>query len=115
MLEINQKDFQKEVLEGGKVAVDFYSTECPPCEALAPKFENLSKLYGDEIKFVKIFRQDNRELAESLDVNGSPTVIFYDNGKLAGDKLAGGIKRSELISNLNNKFIEFTEATFELF
>lgn len=101
MLEINQKDFQKEVLEGGKVAVDFYSTECPPCEALAPKFENLSKLYGDEIKFVKIFRQDNRELAESLDVNGSPTVIFYDNGKLAGDKLAGGIKRSELISNLN--------------
>ena len=101
MLEINQKDFQKEVLEGGKVAVDFYSTECPPCEALAPKFENLSKLYGDEIKFVKIFRQDNRELAESLDVNGSPTVIFYDNGKLTGDKLAGGIKRSELISNLN--------------
>ena len=101
MLEVNQKDFQKEVLEGGKVAVDFYSTECPPCEALAPKFENLSKLYGDEIKFVKIFRQDNRELAESLDVNGSPTVIFYDNGKLVGDKLAGGIKRSELISNLN--------------
>ena len=65
MLEVNQKDFQKEVLEGGKVAVDFYSTECPPCEALAPKFENLAKLYGDEIKFVKIFRQDNRELAES--------------------------------------------------
>ena len=101
MLEVNQKDFQKEVLEGGKVAVDFYSTECPPCDALAPKFDNLAKLYGDEIKFVKIFRQDNRELAESLDVNGSPTVIFYDNGKLVGDKLSGGIKRSELISNLN--------------
>ena len=101
MLEVNQKDFQKEVLEGGKVAVDFYSTECPPCDALAPKFDNLAELYGDEIKFVKIFRQDNRELAESLDVNGSPTVIFYDNGKLVGDKLSGGIKRSELISNLN--------------
>ena len=102
MKEISQKEFEQEVLNGGKVAVDFYSTECPPCEALAPKFENLSELYGDEIKFVKIFRQENRELAENLEVNGSPTVIFYDHGKLVGEKLTGGIKRSELISNLNS-------------
>ena len=102
MKEINQKEFEQEVIKGGKVAVDFYSTECPPCEALAPKFDNLSKLYGEEVKFVKIFRQENRELAESLEVNGSPTVIFYDNGNLVGDKLTGGIKRSELISNLNS-------------
>lgn len=102
MKEINQKEFEQEVLKGGKVAVDFYSTECPPCEALTPKFDNLSELYGEEIKFVKIFRQENRELAESLEVNGSPTVIFYDNGTLVGDKLTGGIKRSEIISNLNS-------------
>jgi thioredoxin reductase (NADPH) len=101
MKEITHKEFDQEVINGGKVVVDFYSTECPPCEALAPKFESLSELYGEEIKFVKIFRQENRDLAESLDINGSPTVIFYDNGKLVGDKLAGGIKRSELIENLN--------------
>lgn len=101
MKDITAKEFKEEVLNGGKVAVDFYSTECPPCEALAPKFDGLAELYGEEIKFVKVYRQDNRELAESLDVNGSPTVIFYDNGKLVGDKLAGGIKRSELIENLD--------------
>ncbi|MDA3894128.1 MAG: FAD-dependent oxidoreductase [Salinivirgaceae bacterium] len=101
MKEITAKEFKQEVLEGGKVAVDFYSSECPPCEALAPKFEGLAELYGDEIKFIKIFRQDNRELAESLDVNGSPTVIFYNDGELVGDKLSGGIKRSDMISNLN--------------
>ena len=101
MKEITAKEFKQEVLNGGKVAVDFYSTECPPCEALAPKFDGLAELYGEEIKFVKIYRQENRELAESLDVNGSPTVLFYDNGNLVGDKLAGGIKRSELIENLD--------------
>lgn len=106
MKEISAKEFKNEVLEGGKVVVDFYSSECPPCEALAPKFENLSELYGKDIKFIKIFRQDNRDLAESLDVNGSPTVIFYDNGKLVGDKLSGGIKRSELIENLNTLITE---------
>lgn len=106
MIEIVQKEFDNEVLKGGKVAVDFYSSECPPCEALAPKFENLSNLYGEDIKFVKIFRQENRELAESLDVNGSPTVIFYDDGNLVGEKLSGGIKRSELINNLNTLISE---------
>lgn len=101
MKEISSKEFEQEVINGGRVVVDFYSTECPPCEALAPKFDSLSELYGEQIKFVKIFRQENRELAESLDVNSSPTVIFYEEGKLVGEKLTGGIKRSELIKNLN--------------
>ena len=101
MIEITQHEFDREVIHGGKVVVDFYSTECPPCEALAPKFDSLAELYGEEVKFVKIYRQENRDLAESLDVRSSPTVIFYDNGKLVGDKLTGGIKRSELIHNLN--------------
>ncbi len=101
MKEITAKEFKKEVLLGGKVALDFYSSECPPCEALAPKFESLSELYGEDVRFIKIFRQDNRDLAESLDVNGSPTVLFYNEGNLVGEKLTGGIKRSELIRNLN--------------
>ena len=38
---INASNFQKEVLEAGNVVLDFYSTECPPCDALAPKIEAL--------------------------------------------------------------------------
>ncbi len=79
MQEISQNEFEQEVLKAGKVAVDFYSTECPPCEALAPKFENVAQLYGEEVKFVKIFRQENRDLADRLEIKSSPTVIFYDN------------------------------------
>ncbi len=106
MKEITAKEFKKEVLQGGKVALDFYSTECPPCEALAPKFDSLSELYGEDVKFFKIFRQNNRDLADSLDVNGSPTVLFFNNGDLVGEKLTGGIKRSDLISNLNSLISE---------
>ena len=75
---INAAQYEDEVLRGEKVVVDFYSTECPPCEALASKFEGLSELYGDDITFIKIFRQENRELAESLGITSSPTVLFYD-------------------------------------
>ena len=101
MKEINSAEFDKEVLQGGKVVLDFYSTECPPCEALASKFEDLSKLYGNDIKFLKIYRQQNRDLAEKLGVKSSPTLLFFNDGKETGERLTGGIKRSDIIHNLD--------------
>ena len=101
MKEINSAEFDLEVLQGGKVILDFYSTECPPCEALASKFEDLSKLYGNDIKFLKIYRQQNRDLAEKLGVKSSPTLLFFNEGKEIGQRLTGGIKRSDIIHNLD--------------
>jgi len=101
MKEITAKEFSSDVLNPGKVVLDFYSTECPPCEALASKFEDLSKLYGNDIKFLKIYRQQNRVLADKLDVKSSPTLLFYNDGKEIGERLSGGIKRSDIIHNLD--------------
>lgn len=102
MQEITQSDYQKEVLEDGIVLVDFYSTECPPCEAVAPKLESLEKLFGKHVKFVKIFRQGNRDLSEKLMVQGSPTLLFYDNGEEVCQRLTGGIKRSEIVREMKH-------------
>jgi thioredoxin reductase (NADPH) len=102
MKEISSSEFDKEVLQSGKVVVDFYSTECPPCEALAPKFEGLARLYGNDIKFLKIFRQQNRDLADKLGVKSSPTLLFFDGGKEVADRLSGGIKRSDIIKHLDS-------------
>ena len=101
MKEISSSEFEQVVLQGGKVVLDFYSTECPPCEAVAPKFESLARMYGHEIKFVKMYRQANRELSDKLGVKSSPTLLFFDQGKEVTERLAGGIKRSEIIRNLN--------------
>lgn len=106
MKEINSSDFEKEVLMGDKVVLDFFSTECPPCEALASKFEDLAGLYGNDIKFLKMYRQGNRELAEKLGVKSSPTLLFFENGKEVAGRLSGGIKKSEIISRLDNMLSE---------
>ncbi len=100
IIEINQIDYEKEVLSAKAAVLDFYSTECPPCEALATKYEALSLLYGDEIKFFKIFRQGNKDLAQKLEVSGSPTLLFYKDGKATGEKLTGGIRRADVVKNL---------------
>jgi thioredoxin reductase (NADPH) len=98
---IDTAAFEREVLSSQTpVVVDFYSTECPPCEALAAKFEALAAVYGDDIKFVKVFRQENRELAQKLGVRSSPTLIFYKGGERVGDMLVGGIKRAAIEKNL---------------
>lgn len=99
---ISASQFENEVLGGGAVALDFYSTECPPCEALAAKFEPLSEIYGNDVKFLKIFRQENRALAEKLGVTSSPTVIFFNRGKETGERLSGAIKRSELVAGIES-------------
>jgi len=101
MREINASDFEKEVINGGKVVLDFYSTECPPCEALAPKFDAMAELYGEKISFLKIFRQANRELASELGVSSSPTLLFFDNGQQITDSISGGIKKAEIMERLN--------------
>ena len=102
MKEITSSEFELEVLGGGKVVLDFYSTECPPCEAVAPKFEGLAALYGKDIKFVKMFRQQNKPLAERLGVRSSPTLLFFDNGVQLPVTLTGGIKRSDIIHQLDS-------------
>lgn len=106
MKEINTVDFEKEVLEGGKVILDFYSTECPPCEALAPKFEAMAELYGEKMKFLKIFRQGNRELATQLGVSSSPTLLFFDNGKQITDSISGAIKKADIQEKLDSMLPE---------
>lgn len=101
-VEIGAESFEAEVLaHDGPVAVDFYSTECPPCEALAPKFEALAQLYAPQVKFLKIFRQGAREIAEKLGVRSSPTVLFFDRGSEVGKRLTGGIHRSALVQQLD--------------
>ncbi len=96
--EITTADYEQEVLAAGEpVVLDFFSTECPPCEALAPKYEAVAEQFAGKARFLKIFRQGNRDLAQRLGVTGSPTLIFYRGGQEVGERLGGeDIKRSVL-------------------
>jgi thioredoxin reductase (NADPH) len=102
-LEINGDQWETEVVKSDRpVIVDFFSDECPPCDALAPKFSGLAELWHRDVKFVKVFRQQNRPLAENLGVRGSPTVLCFKDGHETGQRLNGGIRRADLIRNLES-------------
>ena len=98
--EINAAQYEERVLGAETpVVLDFFSTECPPCEALAPKFEAVAEQFAGRARFLKVFRQGNRELATQLGVTGSPTRVFFKGGREVGARMTGeDIKRSALKS-----------------
>ena len=103
--EITAADYGEKVLKHkGLAIVDFYSQDCSPCEALAPKFEFFAELYHGEIAFYKIFRQGDRDHSLSLGVKGSPTLLFYKDGKEVAPRLSGAIKKSEIKKTIVESF-----------
>lgn len=94
---IDADSFKKEVLQSPiPVIVDFYSEECPPCEVLAPIYEKMAEKYNGHIKFIKILRQNNKDFAKSINVGGSPTVLFYKNGEEIGTRLSGFMNKPQV-------------------
>ncbi|MEL4105726.1 FAD-dependent oxidoreductase [Oscillospiraceae bacterium WX1] len=100
---LNSALFDEVVLKSDiPVIVDFFSDECPPCDVLAPIYEKLAEKYDGHIKFVKIFRQENRELAASLHVTGSPTVLFFKDGAEVGTRLSGYLSKAQVRLAIEN-------------
>ncbi|HHV28445.1 MAG TPA: thioredoxin-disulfide reductase [Clostridium sp.] len=95
------ESFDKDVLKSDiPVAVLFYTENCPACDSFVPIFERTAERYSKHIKFVKIYRQQNRQLAESLRVKSSPTVLFYKEGNEVCDRLNGYISKPEFTGSI---------------
>ncbi len=94
---LNAEEFQV-LLKTSKtpIILDFFSDDCPPCEVLAPIYEKMAEKYAEHIKFVKMMRQDNRELALNYGVTGSPTVLFFQDGKEVGSRLSGFMTKPQV-------------------
>jgi len=82
MLELTNKNFEKEVLESKiPVMVDFGALWCPPCRLAEPVLEELAKEYEGKIKVAKVDVDQSSEIAQKYSVMSVPTVIFFKSGK----------------------------------
>lgn len=94
---MNAEQFEELLKTSTKpIILDFFSDDCPPCDVLAPIFEKMADKYGNHIRFVKIMRQENRELALKFGVTGSPTVLFFQDGKEIGHRLSGFMTKPQV-------------------
>ena len=104
MLELNQDNFEKEVLKSDKpVIIDFWAEWCGPCHLLSPVVEELSKELTN-IKFAKLDVDSNQRLAAKYEVMGIPTLIIFKDGEEL-DRLVGYqnkvVLKNSILSILN--------------
>lgn len=86
---ISQAQFDAEVTRAASpVVVDFYAPWCGPCKALSPMLDELAGPFTNRVKFVKVNIDEASGLAQSLGIQGVPTLIFFRNGKPV-DRLVG--------------------------
>ncbi len=75
-------DFQSRVLNATTpVLVDFYSTSCPPCRALAPTVEELAEEYAGRAGVFKVNVGKAQELARQYGIQAIPAVVFFHGGQ----------------------------------
>lgn len=91
----NEAEFTEFLQVHPMVVVDLYSTDCPPCNRLAPIYEKIAQQHPS-VAFVKIHRQEFRDLAESFHILSSPTVLFFHRNVLQKNRLAGDIQENDL-------------------
>ncbi len=74
--------FKKDVLQASEpVFVDFYTSWCGPCKAMAPVIEDLSSEYKGRLKVVRVDIDKNPGVAAALGIQSIPTFVVFKKGK----------------------------------
>jgi thioredoxin 1 len=78
------EDFDREVLKASKpVLVDFYATWCGPCRMVSPILDQLANELSGRAEIVKVDVDKVGDLAARYNITGVPTVLLFDQGRLA--------------------------------
>ncbi|VVB81889.1 Thiol:disulfide interchange protein DsbD [uncultured archaeon] len=100
-MEINEENFEQEVLKSDKPAViDFWAPWCGPCKMIAPAFEKLSNEIKSA-KFAKVNVDESARLAQQIGVMGIPCIIIFKNGEEV-ERIAGFQTEQQLRAKLTS-------------
>ena len=80
-VELTADNFEKTVLEGGTVFVDFWADWCGPCKRFAPVYEAASEQHAD-IVFGKVDTEAQQALAAAANITSIPTLMGFRDGIL---------------------------------
>lgn len=77
--------------------IDFSAEWCGPCKMMKPILEQVKSNLGEEVRIFKIDVDRNPEIAAQLQIQGVPTLILYQNGKMLW-RQSGVIPAPQLIN-----------------
>lgn len=72
--------------------IDFYTTWCPPCKAMAPHIDQIASEYSGKIKVVKINIDNEPAWGKKYNINTVPTLILFRDNQPIKRRVGGGSK-----------------------
>ena len=96
--DVNAKNFQEKVMQQSMktpVMIDFWADWCQPCKKLMPVLEQIVNSYKGKIKLAKINIDENKQMAEQMQIRSVPTVAIVYKGQPI-DGFSGNIAKSEI-------------------
>lgn len=102
MLELNDENFGKEVLENKELTlVEFWMPGCKACLAMAPIVEEVAQELAGRVKVGKLNIAENPETAKLHKIPAVPTTIIFKDGQPI-EKAVGLRPKQVLIDKLNS-------------
>ena len=100
---VNDTNFDAEVLGSSEpVLVDFWAEWCPPCKAMDPVLDDLSRELAGRVKIVKLDVDANPGITARFNVRSMPTLIVFKDGEPVDYKVGAGQSRVQLIKWLDS-------------
>lgn len=109
-VEANAGNWAEEVLKSNMLTVVyFWHAPCPWCIRLNPIFNDITEEYRGRVKFVKLNvlqTPQNQELASSNGVMGTPTLMFFCQGRSVGQTVSFMPKEElkNMLDDILNKY-----------
>lgn len=72
--------------KGKLLILDFWATWCSPCLAMLPKIDSLQKQFGDQVQFLSVTYQQEKEVLPFLERYEKIAGKHYEIAQVMGDK-----------------------------
>ena len=111
---LTAENFEKTILGGGTVLVDFWAEWCGPCKRFGPVYEVASEQHSD-ITFGKVDTEAEQALAAAANITSIPMLMGFRDGILVFAQ-AGALPApmlEDVIAKVNGLDMEVVKADVE--
>ncbi len=97
--------FKQQVLRGsGPIAVEFMSYSCSHCGTLEPILQQVAEMLASKVKIFRVNIATDEDLAAAYQIEATPTLILFLNGRPVGRIEGPTPKVSSLLTAMAQPF-----------
>ena len=103
--EINYSDLEKMINNKENFILEIVQTGCSHCEEFSPRFKAVLKTNDIEAYSLNLYNlteEESDKFNELTTISGTPTVLFFENGKETSNRIYGAVDNEKIEEHLKD-------------